>query len=106
MTSAAPSRGPAGGVPRRASWPGRAGPGGVGGGVGGGWVTEGGGGPGAGPGPAGGDWGRASGKTQLAAAFAESLWRSGQLDLLVWIQATSRAAVLSGYAAATAAVTG
>jgi tetratricopeptide (TPR) repeat protein len=47
-----------------------------------------------------------SGKTQLAAAFAESLWQSGQLDLLVWIQATSRASVLSGYAAATAAVTG
>ncbi len=52
------------------------------------------------------DWLRASGKTQLAAAFAESLWRSRELDLLVWIQASSRAAVLSGYAAATAAVTG
>jgi len=52
------------------------------------------------------DWPRASGKTQLAAAFAESLWQSGQLDLLVWIQATSRASVLSGYAAATAAATG
>jgi tetratricopeptide (TPR) repeat protein len=52
------------------------------------------------------DWLRSSGKTQLAAAFAESLWRSHQLDLLVWIQATSRAAVLSGYAAATAAATG
>jgi tetratricopeptide (TPR) repeat protein len=58
------------------------------------------------PGPAAPDWRRASGKTQLAAAFAESLWQSGQLDLLVWIQATSRAAVLSGYAAATAAATG
>jgi tetratricopeptide (TPR) repeat protein len=57
-------------------------------------------------GPAAPDWRRASGKTQLAAAFAESLWQSGQLDLLVWIQATSRAAVLSGYAAATAAATG
>ena len=52
------------------------------------------------------DWLRSSGKTQLAAAFAESLWQSRGLDLLVWIQATSRAAVLSGYAAATAAVTG
>jgi len=62
------------------------------------------------PGPAGGpaapDWLRSSGKTQLAAAFAESLWQSRQLDLLVWIPATSRAAVLSGYAAATAAATG
>jgi tetratricopeptide (TPR) repeat protein len=52
------------------------------------------------------DWRRASGKTQLAVAFAESLWQSHRLDLLVWIQATSRASVLSGYAAATAAATG
>jgi tetratricopeptide (TPR) repeat protein len=62
------------------------------------------------PGPAAAlaarDWLRSSGKTQLAAAFAESLWQSGGLDLLVWIQATSRAAVLSGYAAATATATG
>jgi tetratricopeptide (TPR) repeat protein len=52
------------------------------------------------------DWLRSSGKTQLAAAFAESLWQSGGVDLLVWIDATSRASVLSGYAAATAAATG
>jgi tetratricopeptide (TPR) repeat protein len=52
------------------------------------------------------DWLRSSGKTQLAAAFAESLWQSGGVELLVWIEATSRASVLSGYAAATAAVTG
>jgi len=52
------------------------------------------------------DWLRSSGKTQLAAAFAESLWHSGGVDLLVWIEATSRASVLSGYAAATAAATG
>jgi tetratricopeptide (TPR) repeat protein len=59
------------------------------------------------PAAAGGqDWLRASGKTQLAAAFAESLWQSGEIELLVWIDATSRASVLSGYAAATAAVTG
>jgi tetratricopeptide (TPR) repeat protein len=62
--------------------------------------------PGRVPDPAAPDWWRTTGKTQLAAAFAESLWQSGQLDLLVWIQATSRAAVLSGYAAATAAATG
>jgi tetratricopeptide (TPR) repeat protein len=49
---------------------------------------------------------RSPGKTQLAAAFAESLWQSGGVDLLVWIEATSRASVLSGYAAATAAATG
>jgi len=64
----------------------------------------------AGPGPAADeparDWLRSSGKTQLAAAFAESLWQSRQLDLLVWIPASSRAAVLSGYAAAMAAATG
>ena len=64
------------------------------------------GGPGTAPDPAAQDWLRASGKTQLAAAFAESLWQSRKLDLLVWIQATSRASVLSGYAAATAAATG
>jgi hypothetical protein len=56
--------------------------------------------------PAADDWLRASGKTQLAAAFAESLWRSAGVDLLVWIDATSRDSVLSGYAAATAAATG
>jgi len=47
-----------------------------------------------------------SGKTQLAAAFAESLWQAGAIDLLVWIDATSQASVLSGYAAATATATG
>src|SRR5277367_603607 len=52
------------------------------------------------------DWLRSSGKTQLAVALAESLWHSGELDLLVWIDASSRASVLSGYAAATALVTG
>jgi tetratricopeptide (TPR) repeat protein len=52
------------------------------------------------------DWLRSSGKTQLAAVFAESLWQSGGVDLLVWIDATSRASVLSGFAAATAAATG
>jgi len=51
------------------------------------------------------DWPRSSGKTQLAAAFAEWLWQSAGIDLLVWIDATSRASVLSGYTAATAAVT-
>jgi NB-ARC domain len=41
-----------------------------------------------------------SGKTQLAAAHAEELWAGGQLDLLVWITATSRETVLAGYARA------
>src|SRR6185437_1437510 len=52
------------------------------------------------------DWLRSSGKTQLAAAWAERLWQSGSVELLVWIDATSRDSVLSGYAAATADVTG
>jgi tetratricopeptide (TPR) repeat protein len=56
--------------------------------------------------PAAQDWLRSSGKTQLAAASAESLWQSGEVDLLVWIDATSRASVLVGYAAATAEATG
>jgi tetratricopeptide (TPR) repeat protein len=56
--------------------------------------------------PADQDWLRSSGKTQLAAASAEALWQSGEVDLLVWIDATSRASVLVGYAAATAEATG
>ena len=55
-------------------------------------------GPAGGPGPAAQEWLRSTGKSQLAAAYAESLWYARELDLLVWIQATSRAAVLSGYA--------
>jgi tetratricopeptide (TPR) repeat protein len=123
MTSAAPPRGPAGAVPGRSSWPVRSGtvpaladgyadrletapdlaaalPAGVAVALVPGRAA------GSAPDPAARDWLRASGKTQLAAAFAESLWQSRGLDLLVWIQATSRASVLSGYATATAAATG
>src|SRR3984957_7523064 len=46
------------------------------------------------------DWLASCGKTQLAAGFADSLWQSREVDLLVWITATSRASVLSGYLAA------
>ncbi len=124
MTAAAPPRGPAGAVPGRPSWPVRSGtvpplaagyvdrtetapdlaaalPAGTAVALAPARAV-----PGPADGPAARDWLRSSGKTQLAAAFAESLWRSRGLDLLVWIQATSRAAVLSGYAAATAAATG
>jgi len=52
------------------------------------------------------DWLRSTGKTQLAAALAESLWHSAGVDLLVWIDATTRVSVLTGYAAAMAAATG
>jgi tetratricopeptide (TPR) repeat protein len=46
------------------------------------------------PGPPSGS----CGKTQLAAAAAQALWRSGQVDLVAWVDASSRASVLSGYA--------
>jgi hypothetical protein len=57
-------------------------------------------------GPDAADWLRSKGKTQLATVFAESLWHAGEIELLIWISAVSRASVLSGYAAATATVTG
>jgi tetratricopeptide (TPR) repeat protein len=48
-------------------------------------------------------WPGSCGKTQLAVYSAESLWRSGRVDLLVWVTATTRASVLSGLAEAAAA---
>ncbi|MCK2243721.1 MULTISPECIES: FxSxx-COOH system tetratricopeptide repeat protein [unclassified Crossiella] len=38
------------------------------------------------------------GKTQLAAEHARTLWNDGALDLLMWITATSRDAILTAYA--------
>jgi tetratricopeptide (TPR) repeat protein len=125
MKGTAPPKGPPGPAPGRSSWPARSGtvpalaygytdrpetapdlatalPAGVAAALVPARAT----GPGLTGDPANRDWLRSSGKTQLAAAFAESLWHSRRLDLLVWIQATSRASVLSGYAAATAAATG
>jgi len=52
------------------------------------------------------NWLGASGKTQIAAMVAESLWRSHAIDILIWTEATSRATVLSGYAQASAVATG
>ena len=52
------------------------------------------------------DWLRTSGKTQLAVYAAESLWHAREVSLLIWITATSRTAVLSGYEQAAAAVLG
>lgn len=46
------------------------------------------------------------GKTQLAAALAHRLWDDQRVDLLVWITATSRTAILTGYADAAARTTG
>jgi tetratricopeptide (TPR) repeat protein len=52
------------------------------------------------------NWLGASGKTQIAVMLAETLWRSATVDMVVWIPATSRAAVLSGYVQAWVAATG
>jgi tetratricopeptide (TPR) repeat protein len=62
--------------------------------------------PGRGGGPGSRDWLGSCGKTQLAAFFAESLWRSREVDLLVWVSATSRSSVLAGYAEAAEAALG
>ena len=56
------------------------------------------------PGGGGRDWRESCGKTQLAVSVAQSLWQSGAVDLVIWLTATTRASVLSGYAAAAAAV--
>lgn len=46
------------------------------------------------------------GKTQLAADYVHSVVRRGGLDLLVWVSASSRDAVVSAFAEAAALVTG
>jgi tetratricopeptide (TPR) repeat protein len=48
------------------------------------------------------DWPGSSGKTQLAAYMAGSLWQSREVGLLAWVDAASRASVLSGYGQAAA----
>src|SRR6266446_8549802 len=52
------------------------------------------------------NWLGACGKTQIAVIIAESLWRSGAIDALIWVSATNRASVLSGYMQASAAAFG
>ncbi|MER5757729.1 FxSxx-COOH system tetratricopeptide repeat protein [Streptomyces sp. NPDC002082] len=44
------------------------------------------------------------GKTQLAADYARRAWNSGTADLLVWITASTRTAIMSGYAQAAAEI--
>jgi tetratricopeptide (TPR) repeat protein len=51
-------------------------------------------------------WLQCCGKTQLAASFADAQWRARAIDLLIWIDASSLASVLSGYVMAAAAITG
>ncbi len=46
------------------------------------------------------------GKTQLAVDYAETAWATGELDLLVWITAMSREAIVSDYARLAADLTG
>ncbi|MEU8950747.1 FxSxx-COOH system tetratricopeptide repeat protein [Streptomyces sp. NPDC048489] len=46
------------------------------------------------------------GKTQLAAALAHRTWQAGQVDLLMWVTAASRDAVVLAYAQAAADITG
>jgi hypothetical protein len=40
------------------------------------------------------------GKTQLAAHYARQAWKMGELDVLVWVSASSRPAIISTYAQA------
>ncbi|MGW4650899.1 tetratricopeptide repeat protein [Kitasatospora sp. NPDC004289] len=46
------------------------------------------------------------GKTQLAADYARTAWSSGELDVLVWVTATSTAAVAAAFAQAGAELLG
>lgn len=62
--------------------------------------------PGSPPAHAPPDWLGASGKTQIAAMIAESLWRSQAIDVLVWVCVVDRAAVLSSFVEASVAATG
>jgi tetratricopeptide (TPR) repeat protein len=52
------------------------------------------------------NWLGSCGKTQIAAMLTETLWRSGAVDIVIWVPAASRAAVLSAYVQAWAAATG
>jgi tetratricopeptide (TPR) repeat protein len=52
------------------------------------------------------DWAGSVGKTQLAVYFAQTLWQACDIELLVWVNASSRVSILSAYAAAAAAALG
>jgi len=49
---------------------------------------------------------RCTGKTQVAVQYAESQWQARAVDLLVWIDASTRESILSGYADAAAELAG
>jgi tetratricopeptide (TPR) repeat protein len=52
------------------------------------------------------DWRGIVGKTQVAAQLAESLWQARDIDLLVWVNASSRVSILSAYASVAAVAMG
>jgi len=52
------------------------------------------------------NWLGTSGKTQIAVMIAELLWQSRAIDALIWISATDRASLLSGFVEASVAATG
>jgi tetratricopeptide (TPR) repeat protein len=58
------------------------------------------------PGNMAAEWSLGTGKTQLAAYLAESLWRSPGLALMVWADAAARSSVLASYAHAFAEISG
>ena len=43
-----------------------------------------------------------TGKTQLAVGYAHAMWSARAVDLLVWVSASSRSAIVAGYAQAAA----
>jgi tetratricopeptide (TPR) repeat protein len=45
-----------------------------------------------------------TGKTQLAVGFAQSAWKEQAVELVVWVTASSREAILTGYADALTAI--
>lgn len=52
------------------------------------------------------NWLGSCGKTQIAVIIAESLWRAGTVDVLIWVSATNRASVLSSFVQASVAAFG
>jgi hypothetical protein len=50
------------------------------------------------------DLASACGKTQLAVFYAETQWQAHAIDLLVWVDASSRASILCSYAEAAAMI--
>lgn len=54
----------------------------------------------------GDSWLQCCGKTQLAAHFAESQWATHSVDLLLWIDASCKSTILSGYVEAARLVAG